>query len=210
MEKKHIKIKELRIDDESGVDAIALVSHPAIEVDFMKFSKQSEKSVFASIDNEKRIITGPAMIPDKMIYRVDVNTREEYYVYFTKETVEKISQKYLIEQKQSNVNFEHWLAIDDISLIESWIIIDQDKDKSNALGFSVSKGTWMISMKVNNESVWNDLIKSGDVKGFSIEGYFIDKFSESVVAQTDIIDEAEKLFNEIQSLIESIDEAEEE
>lgn len=177
MEKK-LKVKELLIDDETGVEAIALVEMPAIEVDFLKFNNEKENITFAKTDVEKQIITGPAMIPDKMIYRFDSYTNEEYYVYFTKETVEKISQRYLIEQKQGNVNLEHADPISDVSLIESWIVADPEKDKAAALGYTVPVGTWMISMKVNNKDVWDNLVKTETVKGFSIEGYFVQRFAK--------------------------------
>jgi hypothetical protein len=177
MQNKNMKIKEWLIDDSVGVEAIALVEFPAIEVDFMLFSKNTSNICFAKLDNEKHIVTGPAMIPDKMIYRYDKKTNEEFYGFCTKATIEQISQKYLIESKQSNVNLEHTLPLSDISLVESWIVIDPDNDKATALGYKVPKGTWMISMKINNEAVWNDMVKSELVKGFSIEGYFVEKFA---------------------------------
>lgn len=198
-EDKKKKIKELCIDDSSGVDAISLVEMPAIEVDFMLFSKNATSIVMAKVDKEKRIITGPAMIPDKMIYRYNPETEEEFYVYFTKETVEKISQKYLIEQKQSNVTLEHAIPISNITLVESWIVEDPLKDKATALGYQVPKGTWMISMKVNDDQIWNDFVKTEMVKGFSIEGYFVEKFNK-------VADPDEELLKKIKELIEKIDE----
>ena len=196
MEKK-LRIKELIIDDETGVEAIALVEMPAIEVDFLKFNKDKENITFATADTEKHIITGPAMIPDKMIYRFDAATNEEYYVYFTKETVEKISQRYLIEHKQSNVNLEHADPITDVSLVESWIVTDPENDKASALGYSVPVGTWMVSMKVNNEDVWNNLVKTGTVKGFSIEGYFVQKFGKQIDPDDTVLQQIIDILNNI-------------
>lgn len=182
---KKVNITELKIDDVTGIDAIALVANPAIEVDFMQFNKDSKPEnstnlTFAKTDNSKRIVTGPAMIPDKLMYRYDREKDFEFYAYFTKDTVEAMSYKLMMQQNQSNVNIEHTnKLIPDVTVVESWIVVDPETDKSKALGFTnLPKGTWMISMKVNNDTVWNDLIKKNNVKGFSIEGYFLSKFSK--------------------------------
>jgi hypothetical protein len=201
MEKnKDIPVKELLIDDECGVDAIALVEMPAIEIDFLLFTSKQLNVTLAKVDKEKKIVCGPAMIPDKMIYRYNQETNEEFYVYFKKETIEKIAQKYLIEEKQSNVNLEHELPLQNISLVESWIVIDPEKDKASALGYVVPEGTWMISMKINDDKIWNDMIKSEVVKGFSIEGFFVEKFAKHI----DVTDE--EVLQKIKELIEKIDE----
>lgn len=196
---KRMRIKELSIDDETGIDAIALVEMPAVEIDFMYFNNTKENITLAKVNEDKQIITGPAMIPDKMIYRYDPQTNEDYYVYFTKETVDRISQRYLIEQKQSSVNLEHELPISNVTLVESWIVTDPENDKAKALGFTVPKGTWMTSMKVNDKEIWDNLIKTKTVKGFSIEGYFISKYSKET--PTDEI-----TLQKIKDLISQIDE----
>lgn len=201
MKPRKFKIKELTVDNVTGIDAIALVEMPAIEIDFLKFKSSKENVTLSKVDNEKQIITGPAMIPDKMIYRYDSVTNEEYYVFFNKETVEKISQMFLIDNKQSNVNLEHQDPLTDIVLVESWLVADPSNDKATALGYSVPKGTWMVSFKVNNTAVWNKLIKTNKVKGFSIEGYFASRFNAQQTSQDeqliqniiDIINEPETL-----------------
>lgn len=182
--KKELKSIELTIadDEELGCSAIALVNQPAIEVDFLKFHNPINIS-FAKVDADKQIVTGPAMIPDKLIYRYNPKTNEEFNVWFSKETVEAISQKFLKEMRQSNVNLEHQDTLSDITVIESWIVKDPEVDKAKSLGYSVPENTWMISMKIENSDVWNQLVKTEKVKGFSIEGYFIDKFAAQTAVE---------------------------
>ena len=118
---------------------------------------------------------GAAMIPDKPIYRRDGD--EEYYVFFTKDTIRRASELYLMNGKQNNATLEHQEKIQGLSLVESWIIEDPEKDKSRAYGLEHPVGTWMVSMKVNNEGIWEEYVKSGKVKGFSIEGWFMQRES---------------------------------
>ncbi len=172
-----MKFFELVLDEEKllhGIDAISIVEHPAIEEDFITMSKE-QKVEFKEVDQEKRILMGAAMIPDKPIYRRDGD--EEYYVFFTKNTIRRASELYLMNGKQNNATLEHQEKIQGLSLVESWIIEDPEKDKSRAYGLEHPVGTWMVSMKVNNEGIWKEYVKSGKVKGFSIEGWFMQRES---------------------------------
>jgi hypothetical protein len=172
-----MKFFELVLDEDKllhGIDAISIVEHPAIEEDFITMSKD-HKFEFKEIDQEKKILMGAAMIPEKPIYRVDGD--QEYYVFFTKETIRRASELYLMNGKQGNATLEHQEKISGLSLVESWIIEDPEKDKSRAYGLEYPVGTWMVSMKVNNEDIWNEYVKSGKVKGFSIEGWFMQRES---------------------------------
>jgi len=172
-----MKFFELVLDEEKllhGIDAISIVEHPAIEEDFITMSKD-HKFEFKEVDQEKKILMGAAMIPEKPIYRVDGD--EEYYVFFTKDTIRRASELYLMNGKQGNATLEHQEKISGLSLVESWIIEDPEKDKSRAYGLDYPVGTWMVSMKVNNEDIWNEYVKSGKVKGFSIEGWFMQRES---------------------------------
>lgn len=163
-------VQELLIDEE-GINAISLVEHPAIEINYMTFNKQLPMK-FAITNEEEQIFTGPALVPDKLIYRISPKG-EEYYVFFSTDTVKEIAQRYLINHKQNNVNLEHSIPVDNISIVESWIVKDSNKDKACALGYKdIPVGTWMISMKVQDKSLWEEL-KNGDFNGFSIEGQFI-------------------------------------
>jgi len=172
-----MKFFELVLDEEKilhGIDAISIVEHPAIEEDFITLSKDY-KFEFKEVDLEKRVLMGAAMIPEKPIYRRDQD--EEYYVFFTKETIRRASELYLMNGKQGNATLEHQEKITGLSLVESWIIEDPEKDKSRAYSLEYPVGTWMVSMKVNNEDIWEEYVKSGKVKGFSIEGWFMQRES---------------------------------
>lgn len=170
-----MKIVELIIDEDdmySGIDAISLVDSPAIEENFVALNKQKKYS-FKTVNNEKRILMGALLVPNKTIYRKDGD--EEYYIYFSKATIKKASEMYLMNGKQNNSTLEHNLKLSGISLVESWIVEDKDKDKSALYGLDVPVGTWVGAVKVNNDEVWNEYVKTGKVRGFSIEGYFADK-----------------------------------
>jgi hypothetical protein len=173
------KIIELVIDENdemSGIDAVSVVSSPAIEENFIALHKHEIE--LKEVDTEKRILMGAALVPNKQIYRRN-DKNEEYHIYFSKDTVRKASELFLMRANQNNATYEHDKKLSGMSVVESWIIEDEKKDKSAKYGFSLPVGTWMISMKVNNDEVWKD-VKEGKVKGFSIEGYFADKYEMSL------------------------------
>ena len=172
-----MKIVELIIDEEqeNGIDAISIVEHPAIEENFIALNKKKEYK-FQEVDKEKRILMGALLVPNKAIYRKD--EKEDYYIYFTKKTIRKASELFLQKGNQHNSTFEHLYKIDGLTLVESWIVEDKDKDKSALYDLDVPVGTWMGSVKVENDEVWQDYVKTGVVKGFSIEGFFAEKEQE--------------------------------
>jgi hypothetical protein len=159
---------KIDVDDETGVDAISLVEYPAIEIDWVAFAKQTEKVAKLKLNSEKRIITGPALIPEKKIYRKD--ERGEHYLFFSKETIESVAQKFFKLGNHKKSTYDHKIELDSNYIFESWIVEDS-LDKSNKLGFDVPEGTWMVSMKIEDDETW-EKIKSGEVRGFSIEGLF--------------------------------------
>jgi hypothetical protein len=176
---KPTRIVELVIQDDNqelAIDAISLVSAPAIEQDFV-FMKKKEKSnlTLAKVDEEKRMLISPALIPNKNIVRYDANTDSEYYVWFSKETVRKASELYLKHNNHHKATYEHQERVSGVLTVESWIIEDPKMDKANIYGFQLKKGTWMVKMKIDNDELWQD-IKSKKIRGLSIEGYFTDKF----------------------------------
>lgn len=158
-------------DDVSGIEAVSIVENPAIEEDFVALKTEQVK--FAEVNKEKRILMGAALVPNKPIYRR--NEDKEYYIYFSKDTVRKASELFFIRGNQNNSTLEHNVPLTGLSAVESWIVEDKENDKSNFYGLDLPVGTWMLSMKVLNDDVWNDYVKTGKVKGFSIEGYFADK-----------------------------------
>ena len=172
-----MKIVELILDEEqeySGIEAISIVEKPAIEEDFITLNADVEYKL-AQVDDEKRILLGALLIPNKPILRV--NEEGEYYIYFSKDTVRKASELYLMEGNQNNATLEHQMQLKGLSLVESWIVEDQNKDKTAFYGLKYPVGTWVGSVKVNSDKVWQEFVKTGAVKGFSIEGYFQDKSS---------------------------------
>ena len=196
-----MKIVELILDEnqeESGIEAISIVENPAIEEDFVALKSNEVK--LAEIDKEKKILMGALLIPNKPIYRK--NGEDEYYIYFSKDTVLKASQMYLTKGNQNNSTLEHQHSLSGLSLVESWLVEDEVHDKSRKYGMNVPVGTWMGAVKVNNDEVWNDYVKTGKVKGFSIEGYFADKMErpkDSVGLSKD--KEANDLLNKIKEIL---------
>lgn len=200
-----MEIVELLLDEENevtGIDAVSIVESPAIESDFIALAEQEVK--LAKIDEEKRILMGAALIPNKPIFRK--NGEEMFYVYFSKETVRRASELFFMNGNQNNATLEHSMNINDLTVVESWIVEDTKMDKTAKYGLDVPEGTWMISMKVENDEVWNDYVKSGKVKGFSIEGYFADKAKikkPNLKAELQAIEESEAqyMLNNIKALI---------
>jgi hypothetical protein len=172
-----MKLIELIIDSEmelSGIDAISIVENPAIEENWIALNEQPKEYHFADVDKEKKIIMGAMLVPDKPIYRRD-EENGEYYIYFSQDTIRKCMEMFFQNGNQSNATFEHQESIKGLTVVESWIVEDTEKDKSNLYNLNVPVGTWMGTIKVENEVIWKDYIKTGKVKGFSIEGYFADK-----------------------------------
>ena len=164
-------IYELVIEDEEidGIHAISLVEEPAIESNFVFFDK--EKVQFAAVNDEKRLLMGPILIPDKQILRID-GEGMPYHVFFKPETIKRLSEMYLEKKYTDKSTLEHDKKITGVNLVESWIVESRTKDKSAMYGLSVPVGTWMGTFKVNNDDIWENYVKTGEVKGFSIEGLF--------------------------------------
>ena len=171
---ENLDIYELFIDEDSdfsGIEAISIVENPAIEEDFIALKAAEVK--LTEVNKERRILMGAALVPNKEIYRR--NSEGEYYIKFSSETVRKASQLFLSRGKQNNATLEHEVEIGGLSVVESWIVEDELQDKSRKYGLNVPVGTWMVSVKVNNEEIWEEFVKTDRVKGFSIEGFFTDK-----------------------------------
>ena len=194
-----MKLIELILDDDEaiGVEAISVVENPAIESDFIALQNQEIK--LAEIDKEKRLLMGALLIPKKPIYRK--NGEDEYYIFFSEKTVQKASQLYLQNGNQSEATLEHKDQLKGLTLVESWIVEDKQKDKTALYGLDVPVGTWMGSVKVENDDVWNDYVKSGKVKGFSIEGYFADKLERPNEELQENLSEEDKIIEEIKKVL---------
>ncbi len=194
---KPTRIVELVISEENeslAIDAISLVASPAIEQDMVYFGKEKNNLTLAKIDEEKRMLVSPALIPNKQIFRYNPNTDSEYYVYFSPETVRQASELYLKHNNHHKATYEHQDRVSGVLTVESWIK-EGDMDKSKLYGYDLPNGTWFVKMKINNTELWNK-IKAGEVSGLSIEGYFTDKM-EKMSEKTPTNEEILSALNEI-------------
>ena len=181
-----MKIVELVIDEadeQSGIEAISVVESPAIEENFVALNKH--EILLKEVDSEKRILMGAALVPNKQIYRRNDKTNEEYYIYFSEDTVRKASELFFKKSNHQNATLEHSQKVDGTTIVESWIVENSKTDKSALYGMDMPKGTWMVSMKIDNEDIYKKA-KDGDIKGFSIEGYFADKYDLNTESLKDL------------------------
>lgn len=195
-----MRIVELLLDEgslQAGIQAISVVESPAIEEDFVAL-KEEARVELKTIDKEKRLLMGAALIPNKPIYRR--NGEDEYYIYFSQDTVRKASELFFINGNQNKATLEHQMDVQGTSVVESWII-EGEQDKSRMYGMELPVGTWMVSMKILNDELWEGYVKSGKVKGFSIEGYFVDKVEAS--KQDPEEEKAEEQLNAIKAIIKN-------
>jgi len=151
-----------------GVFAISLVNDPAIESNFVALSKESDEILLSAVDDSRRLLVGPALIPN-----LEIPRNGGYYVRFSEEVVRKCMEAFFQRDYQKNSTLEHDDAeqLSGMCVVESWIVEDKENDKSNMYGLDVPVGTWMVAMKAENDEMYQ-LAKDGKVKGFSIEGMF--------------------------------------
>ena len=177
---------ELILDEnKKGISAISIVDVPAILTNFIKLADEDKKMKFA-VDGEQMVITGPALIPNVKIYRTaeSMGTDQDAYVYFSDETIKQIAEIFLETLKNNETTLDHEEETDDLKLRESWIIEDTEKDKAAMLGFELPVGTWMVSYKVQNADLWDE-IKAGDYNGFSIEAEAFAMIPKGTVSLSD-------------------------
>ena len=152
-----------------GVYGISLVHDPAMEGTFIALSKEDNKIKLAEIDKEQRILIGLVLEPNKPIYRNQDG--EEFNIIFNEETIKDLSHNFFIANNQSNSSLEHEdkQQLKGVTFVESWIVEDSKIDKSANFGMSYPKGSWIATMKVDNDEIWNNYVKTGEVKGFSVD-----------------------------------------
>ena len=173
---KKKKIYKVGIDSETY--AISLVESPAIEETLVALEEQKPIKVQLA-DEEKYMVYSAVLVPDKPIYRRNEDG-DEFYIEFTKESIEKMAQEYLMNYRQNEITLDHATMANDITLVESWIKTDMYKDKSVAIGLSedLPIGTWIAGLKVNQIDAWNR-IKNGELRGFSVESMIsLEEFSK--------------------------------
>ena len=173
------------IDDLSGIDIISLVDYPAVQREFIAFADEQVK---LSVNEEKHIVTGVALIPDQKIYRRDENGRE-FYIQMSREAIERIATKFFADHNSTNVNLMHEVDVDGCVYFESYLTNKERGVYPNDLG-ELPDGTWCVSCKVNNPAVW-ELVKNGTLRGFSIEGNL------NVVEEKSTIDSIQDLIDYI-------------
>ena len=193
------KIKKYRVGIDSETEAISMVTEPAIESDFVFLSKDKAivKEAFSS--DEKHMVYGAVLRPDFPIYRND--GENEYYLEFTSESIERMARDYMMNYRQGNVTIQHEEYANEVFMVESWIKQDMDKDKSVSVGLdkSLPIGTWFCGFYVNNNDVW-ERIKSGELKGFSVEA-MIDLEDFAKVKKEDEFEMNESFWSKLKSIV---------
>lgn len=180
---KKLETIELFIDesqDKDGIDALSLVKFPAIEENWVALN--NHRIEFKSVDDEKRIIIGLALVPDKLIYRK--NGDYEYNIKFSKETVNKAARLYLKKLNNNNATLEHKTEVEGVSVVESWTVDNPKIDKTALYDLNAVEGAWAVIMSIDNDKVWEE-IKNGTYLGISVEGYFSDEQKLSAQAKED-------------------------
>lgn len=185
-------------DEFSGIEAISLVEFPAIEENFVALNKH--KVEFKTVDLEKRIVIGLALVPDKKIFRR--NGEYEYNIMFSQDTVRKASELYLKRLKGNNATLEHAKLASGVSVIESWIVEDPKMDKSALYGLNSVEGAWVVTMKIDNDEIWAD-VKSGKYLGLSIEGFFSDKL-ENMKKEQSLEDKYKDQIAQIKDILKNL------
>lgn len=191
---KKLETIELFIDesqDKDGIDALSLVKFPAIEENWVALN--NHRIEFKSVDDEKRIIIGLALVPDKLIYRK--NGDYEYNIKFSKETVNKAARLYLKKLNNNNATLEHKTEVDGVSVVESWTVDNPKMDKTALYDLNAVEGAWAVIMSIDNDKVWEE-IKNGTYLGISVEGYFSDKLEMSLELAKE-----QELIDKIKSII---------
>ena len=193
------KIKKYRVGIDSETEAISMVTEPAIESDFVFLSKDKAIVKEAFSTDEKHMVYGAVLRPDFPIYRND--GENEYYLEFTSESIERMARDYMMNYRQGNVTIQHEEYANEVFMVESWIKQDMDKDKSVSVGLdkSLPIGTWFCGFYVNNNDIW-ERIKSGELKGFSVEA-MIDLEDFAKVKKEDEFEMNETFWDKLKTIV---------
>ena len=187
----------IKDENEDGVFAVSLVESPAIEENFIALS--THKMELKVVNEDKKIVTGLALVPDKRIYRKmklkEGEEPKEFNIYFSKETISKTAELFMKKLNLNNITSEHEKPVTGVTVIESWVVEDTDKDKTALYNLKAPVGSWAITMKVYNEEEWSK-IKAGDYKGFSIEGIYQGMDALNMSKDLDIIEQLKHILDE--------------
>lgn len=198
-----MKLFEMLIDETKelfGVNALSIVENPAIQSDFVALGDE-KPIMLAEVSKDKQILMGAALIPDKPIFRK--GEEEDYYIYFSKETIAKTAEAFFRNSNQNNATLEHNETLEGMTIFESWLVEDPKFDKSAKYGLNVPSGTWMVSMKVDDNDVWNNYVKNDKVFGFSIEGTFANKLVKDVELSEQVELSEDDVLNETLNMIKT-------
>lgn len=172
-----MRLVEMIFDEVNGFDgvkAISVVENPAIEEDFLVLNAVSDAKIeLSEVDAERRLFIGAVLVPNKPILRLDKED-EPYHIFFSAETITKTAHTFLKNGFQSNTTLHHAMPVEGVTVVESWLVEDSEKDKSAIYGKSYPVGTWVAMQKIENDSIYEQA-KAGKIKGFSIEGMFAHK-----------------------------------
>lgn len=160
-------------EDDKGVFNLSFVKSPAMKSNFVAFSEDDKPSnliQFKSIDEEKRMIIGLVLQPNLDIYRFDKDSGKEYNIRFSEQVIEDLMIHYAKESNQNNSSIEHSKEIEGVTFFEHWKVLDPKMDKSVSFGLEFPKGSWLTTAKIDNDEVWNNYVKTGEVLGLSIDG----------------------------------------
>jgi len=173
-----MNLYEAIFDEENtdGVFGISLVENPATKEMFIQLSEDEKAAIkkaeikLATIDEEQRLLVGLVLEPDMLVYRYDEKTKEEFNIVFKQDTITKLAHNFFISDYHKNSSIEHSdKNIKGVTFVESWIVADAKKDKSNVYGLEYPAGSWLVAMKVDSDEIWDDYVKTGKVQGFSID-----------------------------------------
>ena len=152
-----------------GVFAISLVKTPATEETFIAMSAQEEMIKMAKVNEEQRLVMGLVLQPEQLILRQDESSGEKFNIVFSADTIKELSHNFFKSGFQLNSKLEHNSPIKDVTFVESWIVENSEIDKSANFGMNFPKGSWIATMKVDNDDIWNNYVKTGEVEGFSVD-----------------------------------------
>ena len=167
---KNLPLYNLVIDDDEnlGVDKISLVTYPAVEENFLLFDETKRADYSFSIQNEdKRIVSGIAMVADRPIYR-ETPDKKGYYVIFSKDTIEKIAHRFAKNNYAFNISTQHKTDVDNCYVVESFII-NKERGICPKEFADVEDGSWYTSVKIDNQELWNEIKNGEGLNGFSVE-----------------------------------------
>jgi len=195
--KKQLKEIELIVDGENdGLSAMSFVSYAAIEKSLVYFGDDRNNYTFGK-EIEEGIIVSPALIAEKRIYRYDPETNQEYYVWFSAETIKKLSQGFLMSENFKNKTEQHDNEIQGVNLIYSWLVENQEDQLMTKYGFTdIPNGSWAVAYKIDNEDI-KEKIKSGEITGLSVEAYLSEKYSKH-------LSKDERKVQQIKDLLDSL------